>query len=135
MEESSEADHPFLLLSQPVPDASSWIRHPELYVLDGNIVLLCENTLFRISGGMLALNSEVFKDMMSLASNQPIGAETYDGCPYIRLTDRAKDLEVFLKALFIAGSGHLSLSSFYYGSYALIFLGTFLLMAHSHNST
>lgn len=77
-------------------DPSNWIRHPVLYISDGSI-LLCENTLFRISGGTLALNSEVFEDMFSLGPNQLPDAESYDGVPLVRLDDSA----VFLKAIFV----------------------------------
>lgn len=84
-------------------EASNWIRHPELYMPDGNIVLLCENTLFRVYGGVLAINSEVFKGMLSLGGYQPADAENYDSCPLIRLLDRSKDMERLLNALLIAG--------------------------------
>jgi hypothetical protein len=84
-------------------DSSKWVRHPKLYIQDGNVVLLCENTLFRVYGGVLAMNSQVFKDMFSLEGIQPTDAETYDGCPCIRLPDQAKDIERLLNVLLIAG--------------------------------
>jgi hypothetical protein len=92
-------------IESPHSDASpnSWVRHSELYLRDGNVVLLCENTLFRVYGGVLAMNSQVFKDMFSLEGIQPTGAETYDGCPCIRLPDQAKDIERLLNVLLIAG--------------------------------
>ena len=83
------------------PASSSWARHPELYICDGSISILCENTLFKVPGGILAMNSHVFKDMLTLGSSQPSDAETYDGCPLVRLTDKVKDLEAFMKALFV----------------------------------
>lgn len=88
-------------MDQPVV---SQIRHPELFFPDGSVVISAQQTLFKVYIGVLALNSEVFRDMFSIASGTlPADAPTYDGCPLIQMPDEAIDLERFLKALFING--------------------------------
>lgn len=83
--------------------SNHWIRHPELYILGGDIVLVCEHTVFRIWRGILAVNSEVFQDMFALGvGNQPLNYEKYDGVPLVRLYDTPRDMEVLLRLLFIA---------------------------------
>ena len=64
---------------------------------DGTMVLLSSDTLFRIYPGLLSKQSEVFRGMASLSEHQPADAETYDGCPLVRLTDDAQDLAYFLE--------------------------------------
>jgi hypothetical protein len=78
--------------------SSEWKRHPELYMPDGTMVFLTNNTLFRVYPGLLSKHSEVFRGMNSLSDCQPPNSETYDGCPLVRLTDDAEDLAFFLSA-------------------------------------
>ncbi|KAJ7494253.1 hypothetical protein B0H11DRAFT_2190585 [Mycena galericulata] len=73
-------------------------RVEELWFPDGSLVFQAENALFRVSGGILAARSPVFKDM--LAFPQPPDAEAIDGCPVVRLHDSAVDVTCFLKAIF-----------------------------------
>lgn len=74
-------------------------RHPNLYMEDGNIVLVCEYTLFKVYRGLLSRNSEVFCDMFALSSHQPTDAEQWDGSPIVRLHDLAEDFGNFLTVL------------------------------------
>ncbi|KAJ7500467.1 hypothetical protein B0H11DRAFT_782997 [Mycena galericulata] len=74
------------------------VRIEELWFPDGSLVFQAENALFRVSGGILAARSPVFKDM--LAFPQPPDAEAIDGCPVVRLHDSAADVTCFLKAIF-----------------------------------
>ncbi|KAJ7490867.1 hypothetical protein FB451DRAFT_1079622 [Mycena latifolia] len=65
---------------------------------DGGLVVQAELSLFRVSGGILAARSPVFKDMLSFP--QPPDSETIEGCPVVRLPDRATDVIRFFKAIF-----------------------------------
>jgi hypothetical protein len=80
-----------------VHDSNEWKRHPNLYMSDGTIVLLTNDTLFRVYFGLLSMHSEVFSGMASLSEFQPPDADVYDGCPLIYLTDDAEDLAYFLE--------------------------------------
>jgi hypothetical protein len=73
-------------------------RVEELWFSDGGLVVQAEQSLFRVSGGILAARSPVFKDMLSFT--QPPDAETIEGCPVVRLPDRAADITVFFRAIF-----------------------------------
>ncbi|KAJ7149429.1 hypothetical protein C8R43DRAFT_502861 [Mycena crocata] len=73
-------------------------RAEGLWFEDCGLVIQAEETLFRVSRDMLALQSPIFRDMLSLPT--PRDAETMDGCPIVRLPDGAEDVTVFLKALF-----------------------------------
>ncbi|TFK45917.1 hypothetical protein OE88DRAFT_1605810, partial [Heliocybe sulcata] len=72
-------------------------RHPELWYPDGNVVIVSKDMSFRVYGGLLAQNSPIFADMLSL--DQPGSAEKIDGCPVVRLADQPEDLEVLLSTL------------------------------------
>ncbi|KAF9649255.1 hypothetical protein BDM02DRAFT_1930775 [Thelephora ganbajun] len=75
-------------------------KHPLLYLEDGNVVLRCENTLFRFYIGVLSRKSEIFYDMFGLAPIQPTDSEkTVDGLPVVRLYDSAEDFAHLLSAL------------------------------------
>ncbi|CAK5263611.1 unnamed protein product [Mycena citricolor] len=58
-------------------------RIPELWFDDDNLVLRAENSIYRISKGLLAARSSVFADMLSF----PEGEEHIDGCPVVQLHD------------------------------------------------
>ncbi|KAK7039896.1 hypothetical protein R3P38DRAFT_3391255 [Favolaschia claudopus] len=76
-------------------------RVPGLYFPDDNLVLRAENHLYRVSKGVLAARSSVFRDMLSFPQQKGCeGEETVDGCPVVRLHDDPEDVAVFLKAIF-----------------------------------
>lgn len=85
--------------TDPLSGDSHWIRHPDFYMDDGSVVLLAENTLFRVYLKWLEKKSEVFSQLASFENVQPPDSEMYDGCPLIRLSDTAEDLSHFLGAL------------------------------------
>jgi hypothetical protein len=102
-EPSSRETSPAGKTSQPHTAANEqqsgdWKRHPKLYMPDGTMVLLANNTLFRVYPGLLSKHSEVFRGMASLSGCQPPNSETYDGCPLVRMTDDPEDLAYFLNA-------------------------------------
>jgi hypothetical protein len=73
-------------------------RVEELWFADSGLVVQAEQSLYRVSGAILAARSPVFKDMLSFT--QPPDAETIDGCPVVRLPDSAADVTCFFKAIF-----------------------------------
>ncbi|KAI0060643.1 hypothetical protein BV25DRAFT_916692 [Artomyces pyxidatus] len=82
-----------------LPGQTPISRVPELWMSDGNIVLVCQGQAYRVHKGLLALNSVVFRDMVSNA--QPDGDEVYAGCPVVRLSDAAEDIQHLLKAVYL----------------------------------
>ncbi|KAJ7041874.1 hypothetical protein C8F04DRAFT_994138 [Mycena alexandri] len=73
-------------------------RVEELWFFDGGLVVQAEQSLYRVSGGILAARSPVFKDMLSFT--QPSDSETIDGCPVVKLHDSAADVTCFFRAIF-----------------------------------
>ncbi|KAJ7048647.1 hypothetical protein C8F01DRAFT_1070369 [Mycena amicta] len=85
--------------SSAFPDPPT--RVPDLWFADDNLILRADNTVFRVSKGVLAARSTVFRDMLAFDSpSVEDGEEMVDGCPVVRLHDSASDVEVFLRAIF-----------------------------------
>ena len=72
-------------------------RDEEIWFEDGNIIVIAEDTAFRLYRGILSAASPVFKDLFSVP--QPADAETMDGCPVVHLADSATDLRHFFRAV------------------------------------
>ncbi|TCD60222.1 hypothetical protein EIP91_010530 [Steccherinum ochraceum] len=70
----------------------------EVWLDDGNVVLVAEGTAFRVLRSILCSNSDVFRDMFTIP--QPTDAETWEGCPVVQLQDSKVDLVYVLRALF-----------------------------------
>ena len=85
-------------LRLPVAVARSLERHEELWFEDGSVVLVAQNTGFRVFRSLLAEQSAVFSDMFS--SSSPNGCEMLEECPVVQLSDAAEDAIDFLRVLF-----------------------------------
>ncbi|EJF62583.1 hypothetical protein BD309DRAFT_1016669 [Dichomitus squalens] len=72
-------------------------RDPELWWEDGNIILLCRDTAFRMYRGLLARQSVIFRDLFAMA--QPSNSETMESCPVVHISDSPDDLRHLLRAL------------------------------------
>ncbi|KAH9922083.1 uncharacterized protein B0H18DRAFT_1019051 [Fomitopsis serialis] len=86
------------------PDIVAFVRDGEIWLADGNVVLEAQGHAFKVYQGLLAHNSEVFRDLFSLP--QPTSPDAYDGCPIVHLTDHPDELRHLLHALFFAQSRH-----------------------------
>jgi len=83
-----------------VPVAESFQRHPDFWFSDGSVVLIVENTGFRIHQSVLARKSIVFNDLFGIP--QPLNPEMIDGCPFVHLSDSADDIVEILKILYFS---------------------------------
>ena len=72
-------------------------RDEELWLDDGNVVLVAGNIMFKVYRGLLAAQSPIFGDMFAVASSSR-GAHFGD-VPTVRLTDSPEDLKHLLRAL------------------------------------
>ena len=80
--------------------APGFAKHPNLWFDDGNVVLIAENTGFRVYRGLLARYSEIFRDMFLLPQSEATAAETYESCPVVRMSeDGAEEWERVLGVL------------------------------------
>jgi hypothetical protein len=76
------------------------VRSAAVWYADGTLVIRAENTLFRVYRGILASQSDIFNDMLSVP--QPLAVadtETFDGCVVVRVHDAAVDMERFLRTI------------------------------------
>lgn len=75
----------------PTPALTWWFD-------DGNVVLIADDTLFRVHRGVLSHHSVVFRDMFMIP--QPEEFEQMEGCPVVHLSDSPRELGVLLGALY-----------------------------------
>ncbi|KAJ6530298.1 hypothetical protein B0H19DRAFT_967735 [Mycena capillaripes] len=73
-------------------------RVAELWFEEDNLILRAEDSIFRVSKGVLMARSPVFQTMISGLSHS--GPEYPYGCPVIQLHHSAVDVTSFLKAIF-----------------------------------
>ena len=78
--------------------SAKWTRDPKYYFEDGNIVLLAEQTVFRVHKGVLILHSGLLKDMLKLP--QETNPELEDGCPLVRLHDPVFHIQWLLETMY-----------------------------------
>lgn len=79
--------------SQALSQPSGVVRHDEIWMDDGNIVLIAGETAFKVDGELLSDESTVFERMLS---STPAADEVFDGYPVVRLPDNPTDLAEFL---------------------------------------
>ncbi|KZW01204.1 hypothetical protein EXIGLDRAFT_666494 [Exidia glandulosa HHB12029] len=78
-------------------------RHDDLWLSDGSVVLVAEDTLFKVHKSQLSRHSVVFRDMFGMPQSTDGGElrrESLDGCDVVRLHDSAQDIESLLRALY-----------------------------------
>lgn len=82
----------------------TFAHHEKLWFEDGNIVLVSDNTAFKVHRGVLGFHSSVFADMFTLPQPPDDDAEIYCGCPLVHLQDDANHMAHFLLILYGGGS-------------------------------
>jgi hypothetical protein len=87
------------LVSMASDPAEEHLRSPDVWFEDGTLVVRAETTVFRVYRGILASQSEVFKDMLAFPQPDDPEAEAFDGCPVVRVQDSAEDMSCFLRVL------------------------------------
>ena len=81
-----------------IGDENAIVKHPDFYFPDGSVVMIVEQTAFRIHKYVLARHSEVFNGMWDVP--QPSVSDTYDGCPAVKLTDSKTDFIDVMKVMY-----------------------------------
>ncbi|KAI0938373.1 hypothetical protein AcV5_000067 [Taiwanofungus camphoratus] len=75
------------------------IRDNEFWYMDGSVVLVAGETAFRVHQGVLAQNSDVFRDLFTVP--QPANHEKIDDCPVVHLFDLPEELRHLLRVLYM----------------------------------
>jgi len=94
------------------------VQHKTFYLEDGNVEVLCGNTLFRVTVSTLSFHSPALRRMF--AKTNLATAESPNGCPRIISSDTVTDFTTLLKMIYLpgfvtppAGPQVLSLTSIY----------------------
>jgi len=82
-------------------DPTTITSHDTFYLEDGNVEVLCGNTLFRIHTSVLSFHSPVLSQMFAKANL--VTAESPNGYPRIPSSDTAADFATLLKAIYLPG--------------------------------
>ena len=82
-------------------DPTAITPHDNLYFEDGNVEVLCGNTLFRAHTSILSLHSPMLGRMLAKANLAT--AESPNGCPRIPSSDSATDFATLLKIIYLPG--------------------------------
>ncbi|KAL1951342.1 hypothetical protein VTO73DRAFT_491 [Trametes versicolor] len=83
------------------PSAAEVVHDPDFWFEDGNIVIVAQDTAFRVHRGILARRSEMFSGMFAVPQPEnEADIEKIDGCPMVRVQDSLHDFKHFLRALY-----------------------------------
>ena len=82
-------------------DPTAIIPHKTFHLEDGNVEVLCENTLFRVHTSVLSFHSPALRRMFAQANLA--AAESPNGCPRILSSDTATDFATLLKMIYLPG--------------------------------
>ncbi|KAF9646057.1 hypothetical protein BDM02DRAFT_3189180 [Thelephora ganbajun] len=82
-------------------DPTAITPHDTFYFEDGNIEVLCGNTLFRAHTSILSLHSPTLR--RTFAQTTLATAEAPNGCPRILSSDTAADFSTLLKVIYLPG--------------------------------
>jgi len=80
-------------------DSTVITPHDTFYLDDGNVEVLCGNTLFRVQASAVSFHSPVLSQM--LAKSNLATAESPNGCPRIVSSDTAADFSTLLKVIYL----------------------------------
>ena len=84
---------------EPPIDPTTVTRDSTFYLEDGNVEVLCGNTLFRVHTSILSFHSPAFRQIFSQADLAT--AESPNGCPRILSSDMATDFSTLLKMIYL----------------------------------
>ncbi|KAI0800659.1 hypothetical protein C8Q74DRAFT_433008 [Fomes fomentarius] len=77
----------------------------ELWFEDGNVVVLAQQTAFRVHRGVLSRHSDTFSGLFTLPQPaDPTRIESLDGCPIVRVPDSSHDFKHMLNVLYDGAS-------------------------------
>jgi hypothetical protein len=85
----------------PINDPTAAVPHETFNFEEGNVEVLCRNTLFRVHTGILFLHSPALRRMFSQTSLD--AADLPNGCPRILSSDTATDFATLLKTIYLPG--------------------------------
>jgi hypothetical protein len=85
----------------PIDDLTAAVPHETFNFEEGNVEVLCGNTLFRVHTSILSLHSPALRRVFSRTIMD--AAESPNGCPRILSSDTATDFATLLKIIYLPG--------------------------------
>jgi hypothetical protein len=85
----------------PIDDRTDAAPHETFYLHDGNVEVLCKNTLFRVHTTILSFHSPALRRIFAQTSLD--AAESPNGCPRILSSDTAMDFTTLLRMIYLPG--------------------------------
>ena len=82
-------------------DPTALVLDETFYLHDGNVEVLCGNTLFRVHTSILSFQSPALLQMF--AQTNLASADSPHGCPRVLSTDMATDFAILLKTVYLPG--------------------------------
>ena len=76
-------------------------RHDTFYFDDGNVEIVCGDTIFRVHSTVVSFSSSRLRD--TLSPYTLLNAPMPDGCPRVVFKDSAEDFAVLLKMIYTPG--------------------------------
>ena len=76
-------------------------HHETFYFRDGNVEIICGDTVFRVHSTIISFASSQLQDILSQSTL--LHAPMPEGCPRINLADNAQDFAVLLKMVYTPG--------------------------------
>ena len=82
-------------------DEQTPTRHETFYFEDGNVEILCGDTIFRVHSTVISFSSPKLREMLSPTTL--LDAPTPEGCPRVVFEDSAEDFAVMMRVICIPG--------------------------------
>ena len=76
-------------------------RHEMFYLEDGNVEIVCGQTIFRVHSPVVSFSSPILRDMLSPSAL--LSAPMLEGCPQVIFKDSAEDFGILLKMIYTPG--------------------------------
>ena len=76
-------------------------RHDTFYFEDGNVEIMCGDTIFRVHSPILSFSSSKLRDILSTTAL--FGAPTPGGSPRVTMENSAADFGILLKMIYTPG--------------------------------
>jgi hypothetical protein len=98
--EAREPDRKRPRIDEPESSHSppNFTNHPSLYFGDGNVILRCQKTYFRVHRTLLTRSSQVFCNIF--AEHDTDGGDQFRGCVLVSLDDDVDDMEQLLNRIY-----------------------------------
>jgi hypothetical protein len=85
----------------PIGDPTTTAQHETFYLQDGNVEVLCGNTLFHVHTSILSFHFPALRRMFAQTSLDT--AESPNGRPRILSSDTSTDFATLLKMIYLPG--------------------------------